>query len=184
MSEPCKPIEKLSSKKTSALSNRQLISRKDIAWLWVCFAGAYGRKFISSYGEKDCGVWYEALSDLTLDDLVYGLKRVLTQVTEHERKSGEAWPPNVKEFRLLCERTLEKFGLPSVGKAFDEYESGQYVQSGYWLHPVIRRAGQLTLKAIDSEERCERYSVFKNIYKKLANEYMMQQRAREVNATL
>ena len=58
--------------------------------------------------------WYEALKDLTSDDLNYGFKKMLVTITDEERKRREAWPPNVKEFRMYCERRLQDFDLPQI----------------------------------------------------------------------
>lgn len=62
----------------------------------------YGYKFTRCFGHQDEGTWYSVLSDLGKNDLRYGLARLAKGFHENEIKQNACWPPNAKEFRLMC----------------------------------------------------------------------------------
>ncbi len=148
------------------------ITDKDIAWLWLSLTKAFGYKFLKNFGEQDNGVWLEALKDLKREDLEYGFKRVIRLVTQEEREKYEAWPPNVKEFRMYCERRFEDFGLPRAHVAFAEAQNNERITNEFWTHPLVRVAAfQLKKKTMGSIDD-ENYPNFKKIYSALCYRFM------------
>ncbi|OGO92829.1 MAG: hypothetical protein A3F10_04870 [Coxiella sp. RIFCSPHIGHO2_12_FULL_42_15] len=133
---------------------------------------AYGYKFINNFGEKDNGIWYEALKDLTSDDLNYGFKKMLVTITDEERKRREAWPPNVKEFRMYCERRLQDFDLPEVHEAFREAQNNNYLSRPYWSHPLVLVAKKRLNKKPNDYVMDEDYRSFAVIYRDLCQRFM------------
>lgn len=62
---------------------------------WLRMTEMYGHKWTSSYGDSDAdGTWSKGLAGLTNDELKAGFFACLN--------SGEAWPPSLPEFRVLC----------------------------------------------------------------------------------
>lgn len=147
------------------------ITDKDIAWLWVSLTKAFGYKFLKNFGEKDNGIWLEALKDLTREDLEYGFKRALKITTVEEREKFEAWPPNVKEFRMYCERRLNDFGLPEVHIAFAEVQNNNYLSNKHWSHPIVKIATRQFNKS-NSYVNDTDYPLFKKIYDSLCQRFM------------
>ena len=133
---------------------------------------AFGYKFIQNFGEKDNGIWLDVLKDLTPDDLAYGFERMLKTTTKDEREKREAWPPNVKEFRMHCERRLEDFNLPAPHTAFAEAKSNSYLSTPNWTHPLIQLANQQLKKKPDHFIRNDDYGVFSKIYGSLCQRFM------------
>lgn len=123
------------------------------------------------FGVKDNGVWLEALSDLAPEDLSYGFKKLLKSISEKERESAESWPPNVKEFRMLCERQLSDYGLPNVHRAFSEYEKNEWRLQPQWSHPLVAEAVQ-HFKADPYADRGTLFSGFAVIYEALVRKYL------------
>lgn len=148
------------------------LTQQDIALLWVKMAKAYGYKFINNFGEKDTGIWFEALKDLTSDDLDYGFKKMLVTITDEERKKHEAWPPNVKEFRMYCERRLKDFDLPEVHEAFSEAQNNNYLSRPYWSHPLVLTAKNRLNKRPNDYVMDEDYRSFSAIYRDLCQKFM------------
>lgn len=147
------------------------ITIKDIAWLWVNLTTAFGYKFLKNFGEKDNGVWFEALKDLTREDLEYGFKRAIRLTTTEEREKFESWPPNVKEFRMYCERRLQDFNLPEPHIAFAQAKNNNYTKNQYWSHPLIKLATH-QLRKKDSYIHDEDYDLFKKAYNSLCQQFM------------
>lgn len=144
------------------------ITSKNIAWLWMTLTRIYGHRFITHFGEKDDGIWLYALSDLTCDDLAYGIQKLLLEV---ETQQGEAWPPNLIEFRKLCEKSLSDFGLPTVHKAFAEMEKNQYLSTPFWSHPIIC----ITVELLENSDDGRRDLLFRNfasVYDEVTKRYM------------
>ncbi len=147
------------------------ITDKDIAWLWVNLTKAFGYKFLRNFGEKDNGIWLEALKDLSREDLEYGFKRAIKTTTDEEREKYEAWPPNVKEFRLYCERRLKDFGLPEPHAAFEEAQNNNYMGNPFWSHPLVKMAAKQLNKS-DHYVVSTDYPVFRKIYDFLCQRFM------------
>ena len=149
----------------------QFITQQDIAWLWVNMTKAFGYKFINNYGDRDNGIWYTVLRDLTRADLAYGFWKVLFTVSEDELLKKKVWPPNVKEFRMFCERQFEDYGLVAVQKAFREMENSRWTVMPMWSHPLVCLASSL-VKDDEDVSRGIIYERFKKIYSELADKFM------------
>lgn len=148
------------------------ITDKDIAWLWVSLTKAFGYKFLRNFGEKDNGIWREALKDLTREDLEYGFKRAIKMTTAEEREKFEAWPPNVKEFRMFCQRRFKDFDLPEVHYAFIEAKNNNYLSKPYWSHPIIFMAKNQLNKKCEEYVEDEDYPAFSKVYSSLCQRFM------------
>jgi hypothetical protein len=92
----------------------------------------YGARFINLYGEKDSGVWYQALHDLADDDVRFGLYEMLRDIR------FETWPPNCTQFRHLCLNRPEAAGLPDVHKAFKEAQHNVNFSLKTWSHSAVK----------------------------------------------
>lgn len=133
---------------------------------------AYGFKFISNYGDKDDDVWFEGLKDLTRADLDYGFKKMLCTVTAEERQKREAWPPNVKEFRVYCEERFKQFGLLIIEEAFAEVKNNNDFVNPYWSHPLILEAKNRLNKKPDDKVTSKDFQLFAIIYRELCQRFM------------
>jgi hypothetical protein len=151
------------------------ITKQDISNLWVVLTKAYGHKFINSFGETDNGVWYEALKDLSPAELAYGLKRVLTSFSESELATKQAWPPNVKEFRMHCELKLRDYGIPGSSKAFDEVENHFNYNIRNWSHPLLAEISQQLDPSLFHLPRHAAYQRFKAMYDYMAKKHVLKQ---------
>ena len=102
-----------------------------ISILWGQLTDIYGARFVNAYGEKDSGVWHQALIDLTETQLREGLSLMMRD------KRFETWPPNCTQFRHLC---LEgkKQAIPTVHQAFAEARQNAYYASPMWSHPAVK----------------------------------------------
>ena len=103
-----------------------------IATLWLQLTEIYGARFVNQYGEKDSGVWYQALSDLTEDSITHGLNTMLRD------ERFETWPPNCTQFRKLCLSGLKSCHLPNVHRAFYEARQNVMLKSPVWSHPAVK----------------------------------------------
>lgn len=105
-----------------------------MAHLWLKLTDTYGPLFTDRQGEKDSGVWYEALCDLTEIDIKFGLW-ILPRVKDHK-----IWPPTCIQFRHLClmKNEPEMNGLPTIHKAFDEARRNLSCSKPQWSHPAIK----------------------------------------------
>lgn len=92
---------------------------------------------MSTYGERDSGVWEQALSDLTEDELREGLTKMMRDLR------FETWPPNCTQFRHLCASTRASTP-PSVMLAFREVQQNKYRSRPTWSHLAIK----MTIKCI------------------------------------
>ncbi len=111
------------------------------------------------------------MKDLSREDLEYGFKRAIRTTTAEEREKYESWPPNVKEFRMYCERRLKDFGLPETHAAFSEAKNNNYTSSQYWSHPLVKMATQQLKKSDNYVDNAD-YPVFKKIYDFLCQRFM------------
>ncbi len=129
-----------------------------IATLWIQLTDIYGHRFMNTYGEKDSGVWYQALSDLTEDDLSKGLTLMMRDIR------FETWPPNCTQFRHLCLSTKEPLAPKSV-EAFREIRQNRYCLSPQWSHPAIKLAIKcMGTKAAYAEDDEKAYQAFLTKY--------------------
>jgi len=108
------------------------MKRESIATLWLQLTDIYGARFVNLYGEKDSGVWYQALHDLADDDVRFGLYTMLRDIR------FETWPPNCTQFRHLCLNRPETAKLPDVHKAFKEAQHNVNFSLKTWSHPAVK----------------------------------------------
>lgn len=158
---------------TVGLLTGKFIDAGDIAWLWMHMTQAYGYKFIKHYGKKDHGVWLEALSDLAFEDVVFGFKKLMKTLSAQEREHRESWPPNVKEFRLYCERNLSDYGLPTANRAFSEYEKNEWRAHAEWSHAIVAETARRFKPDPDAHGGIW-FSEFSKIYEALVKEYLFE----------
>ena len=59
-----------------------------------------------------------------------------------EINTGQAWPPNVREFRLCCLSEREDLRLLSAARAFQEVKNNLYCSSPDWSNAAIYWAVQ------------------------------------------
>lgn len=129
-----------------------------IATLWIQLTDIYGHRFMNTYGEKDSGVWYQALNDLTEDDLRKGLTTMMRDIR------FETWPPNCTQFRHLCLSTKEPLA-PKTVEAFREVRQNMYCSSPQWSHPAIKLAIKcMGTKAAYAEDDAEAFKGFSAKY--------------------
>lgn len=96
----------------------------------------YRHVFITKYGSKDDGTWFETLKDLTPHALSGGIERLQTLKTG--LKFSE-FPPNSLQFKALCLAFYdEDIRLPSLNKTMDEI--CEFVDTGctHFSHPIVR----------------------------------------------
>ncbi len=117
-----------------------------IATLWLQLTDAYGSRFVNQYGDRDSGVWYQALRDLREEDILFGLDAMLRD------PRFETWPPNCTQLRHLC---IKKPGLgnaPSVGRAFEEARHNlSFAKPRQWSHPAVK----FTVKYVGFTDICD-----------------------------
>jgi len=82
-----------------------------IAELWVRMARIYGHRWTTHFGASDDGTWLAGLQHLTADQLATGMRAVIAR--------GDAWPPSLPEFRLIC------LGLPRRDRAVADALAGE-----------------------------------------------------------
>jgi len=148
------------------------VTQEDIAWLWVAMGNAFGHKFMSTYGERDSGVWQAVLSDLTSHDIRYGFIRMMRDISEGERKSYQAWPPNLKEFRVYCEWRKEDFGFPGASKAFDELENHFNIGVSNWSHNALSLLAKDMDPTLFHLPTPLAYKRFRELYDDFCRDYM------------
>jgi hypothetical protein len=104
-----------------------------IATLWLQLTDIYGSRFVNQYGDRDSGVWYQALNDLDEDDLCFCLQAMMRD------PRFETWPPNCTQLRHLCLKNSTAGKAPSVHKAFDEavFNLG-FSTPRQWSHPAVK----------------------------------------------
>lgn len=133
---------------------------------------AYGHKFVSNFGQKDNGVWFEALRDLTRCDLSYGFFKLMRNMSVLEQTTHEAWPPNLKEFRSYCVRQYSDFGLLKPSQAFREVEDNRYSTCALWSHPLVVHVAEV-VGALDHYEHLRKVNdTFIELYEFLCWRYM------------
>lgn len=133
-----------------------------IATLWLQLTDIYGPLFVNRFGEKDSGVWYQALSDLSEIEIQAGLEAMIRDAR------FETWPPNCTQFRRLCINGLGDKGLPSVHKAFIEARQNLNLSNPGWSHPAIKFTVKYVGLAIMNSGRTDiAFEAFKTGYQKV-----------------
>lgn len=101
----------------------------------------FGYRWSNQYGDADDGTWLDGLSDMSREQLAIGMARVRRTASTNAR--GEAWPPNLVEFRQGCALRMEDFGLPKEIDAFHEaYRVISGTKVADWSHPAVGLAAQ------------------------------------------
>jgi hypothetical protein len=104
-----------------------------VSTLWLQLTDIYGARFVNQYGGHDSGVWFQALHDLTEDDMSFGLHSMMRDIR------FETWPPNCTQFRRLCLQQTTR--LPTVHQAFNEArENLLFSSSRSWSHAAVKFA--------------------------------------------
>ncbi|HHF7367854.1 TPA: hypothetical protein ACPSKY_003003 [Legionella bozemanae] len=127
----------------------------------------YGQLFISKYGEKDTGVWFAALKDLTPKALDSGVERLMTM-----SKSDKfcEFPPNCLQFRALCLGFYSDLRLPSAAQAHREVLNSAYSANPNWSHAVVKfTAKRLGVKFLEIDNEGHSFSVFKEAYEQVCH---------------
>lgn len=144
-----------------------VLTRANIARLWLSLSDIYGDLFLSKNGIEDSGAWFETLKDLTPFALENGLEKLRTL------KAGKEflrYPPNCLEFRSLCLSFYEDLGLPSVNDAFIETQSLRYTNKPNWSHPAVKyTASKLGRAYLAIEYKNEAFAVFKKAYEQVCH---------------
>ena len=155
---------------TTQQSRRQSkgITPKQIADLFGTMIGLYGAKWTREHGLADrTGQWLDTLSDLHLNQLELGIRRV--------KREGRDWPPSAPEFRRFCQPKPEDIGLPEMAKAWQEANDHAGSPNHHpWSHRAVylagRAAGWHELRSAGSPQECRDVKVrFVNAYQALTN---------------
>jgi hypothetical protein len=134
-----------------------------IATLWLQLTDIYGARFVNVYGDRDSGVWYQALNDLTEKELAFGLHTMMRDVR------FETWPPNCTQFRHLCCKNPDRESLPTVHQAFKEARQNYHFTRPVWSHPVIKfTVKQVGLDVVNAARTDMAFAVFKDVYDKVS----------------
>lgn len=134
-----------------------------IATLWLQLTDIYGARFVNVYGDKDSGVWYQALNDLTEKDLAFGLHTMMRDAR------FETWPPNCTQFRHLCCKSPDRSGLPSVHEAFKEARQNYHLSRPIWSHPAIKfTVKHLGVDVVNAARSDYAFRVFQEVYEDLS----------------
>jgi len=83
----------------------------------------YGHRWTSAYGDSDDGIWQQAISGFTFDQVLKGI-----QVSVEKDPS---WPPTKGEFVNYCKLSPEDLNLPSFEKVC------KAVFTKDWFHPIV-----------------------------------------------
>lgn len=152
-----------STKEQGVLNHGHTLQHNKIATLWLQLSDIYGPLFINKYGEKDSGVWYQTLHDLTDADILFGLHAMLRDTR------FETWPPNCTQFRHLCIRRSEGISLPSVHQAFNEArENLVFTTPRRWSHPAVKfTVKYVGLEQVNSADKHSAFQDFTTAYEKI-----------------
>lgn len=132
-----------------------------IAKLWLQLTDIYGALFVNRFGEKDSGVWNQALSDLSEADIRHGLEAMIRDAR------FETWPPNCTQFRHLCLKDSVN-ELPSVHKAFNEARQNLNLSKPTWSHPAVKfTVKYVGVSVINSGRADVAFEAFKTGYQKV-----------------
>ncbi len=119
--------------------------------------------FINKHGTSDsCGVWFDALKDLTPKALESGIDR-LNKLSAGDKFT--TFPPNCLEFKALCLDFYSKLDLPKSNDAYLEIKNCAYKTNHSWSHPVIKLvAMRLPEDFLRREREHETYDLFKKAF--------------------
>lgn len=85
--------------------------------MWQMMGSMFGHKWVSSYGANvdPDRVWQATLSNVSLDKIKNGLKRLSDR--------GDEWPPSAPEFKKLCLDDGDTWEHKRVKAAMREYKA-------------------------------------------------------------
>lgn len=131
-----------------------------IATLFLQLTDIYGSRFVNQYGEKDSGVWYQALCDLEEEAIRFGLHAVLRDAR------FETWPPNCTQFRHLCLKRPAMSSVPTVHQAFSEARANlSFSTARAWSHPAVKFTVKHLSVAKVLDARADRaFAAFSTLY--------------------
>ncbi len=133
-------------------------------------ADIYGQRFVNQYGDNDqSGIWAMVLSDLSGDDIRYGLMAMVRDVR------FETWPPNCTQFRHLCLSRLNtsEHVLPSVHKAFREATNNLNLAYPKWTHPAIKfTAKHMGIEKLNAARVDIAFKEFNTIYQRVCTKVL------------
>lgn len=146
--------------------SRSNLSMQHISWLWVELTKIYGALFITKFGQKDNGTWFETLKNLTPKALETGMDRL-------RNLSGEGrfieYPPNCLQFKALCMSFYNNLNLPKPTTAYREIKNSIYKNSIHWSHPLIEYiAKKLPDHFFEIKYEIEAYDIFKKLYEQVS----------------
>ncbi|PJD93801.1 MAG: hypothetical protein CK423_06755 [Legionella sp.] len=125
----------------------------------------YGQLFISKFGIKDDGTWFETLKDLTPLALESGMQR-LRQLTQDAK--FVTFPPICLEFRAVCLAFYDDLKLPKAIDAYREIKNRAYLTTIIWSHPVVQYiASKLPGDFLEIRSERSAYEIFEKIYKEV-----------------
>lgn len=132
-----------------------------IATLWLQLTDVYGARFINLYGDKDSGVWFQALWDVTEEEIELGLHEMFRD------ERFETWPPNCTQFRHLCLKRRKK-ELPSVHQAFNEARHNLTFSAASWSHSAVKfTVKHLGVDVVNAARADFAFAAFKELYVKV-----------------
>lgn len=138
-----------------------MLSKANIASLWISLSEIYHNRFLSKYGIEDTGTWFEALKDLHMDLLDFGLSAMMRDVR------FETWPPNCTQFRHLCLAKPVSASFPSVHDAYREARENLWHKGEVrsWSHPAIKfTIKQVTIPVVTDDRQHIAYPAFRMCY--------------------
>ena len=122
----------------------------------------YGALFLTKFGPKDNGTWFDALKRLTPKALESGMERL-------RNLSGGGkfteYPPNCLQFKALCMAFYDDLRLPKPSVAYQEIKNNADEPRAGWSHPLIEFiAKKLPDNFFKIDEEWVAYNMFKEIY--------------------
>jgi len=137
--------------------------------------------FLSKHGNKDSGVWFETLKELTPKALESGMAR-LTNLSAGQKFCE--FPPNCLQFKSLCLAFYDDLRLPKVHDAYREIKSRAYGIDSRWSHAVVKyTAMRLPQDFYAIEQEHIAYDLFKAAFKQVCSLVKQGHPIPEVTAT-
>lgn len=133
-----------------------------VSWLWVELTKIYGALFLTKFGTKDNGTWFDALKGLTPKALESGMDRL--RDLAGNGKFAE-YPPNSLQFKALCMAFYNDLELPKPSVAYMEIKNSAYKTMPAWSHPLIAFiAKKLPDNFFKLDQESVAYGLFKELY--------------------
>lgn len=142
----------------------------------------YGQLFISRFGVKDNGSWFEALKDLTPKALESGMTR-LNNLTNNAKYAE--FPPNCLEFKAMCLGFYEELRLPKASDAYREIKNRAYFSTSVWSHPVIKYIdSKLPDDFLEIRNEKDAFQLFERVYLEICSLVKQGYQVPEVSSNL